>query len=135
MALNGGRNRCHVGVDTPLAVLSNSIVPFRLFQTAFAQVTNPPIDAIREEDCHQHDRLRRKRQQPLKEQPENCPGSEGQQSDLTNDMLKIKHMKVEELQVAEVPITYYKAPSWSAPSSGFFVEVDKAYSDGANIWF
>ena len=39
-----------MGTDTPLAVLSNSHKPlFNFFKQLFAQVTNPPIDAIREE--------------------------------------------------------------------------------------
>mgnify|MGYP000311464997 CR=1 FL=1 len=39
-----------MGVDTPLAVLSEKQRPlFDYFKQLFAQVTNPPIDAIREE--------------------------------------------------------------------------------------
>ena len=39
-----------MGADTPLAVLSNRAQPlYNYFQELFAQVTNPPLDAIREE--------------------------------------------------------------------------------------
>ena len=39
-----------MGADTPLAVLSREHRPlFDYFKQLFAQVTNPPIDAIREE--------------------------------------------------------------------------------------
>ena len=39
-----------MGSDTPLAVLSNKAQPlYNYFQELFAQVTNPPLDAIREE--------------------------------------------------------------------------------------
>ena len=39
-----------MGVDTPLAVLSNkSKLLYWYFKQQFAQVTNPPIDPIREE--------------------------------------------------------------------------------------
>ncbi len=39
-----------MGVDTPLPVLSKTNHPlFNYFKQLFAQVTNPPIDAIREE--------------------------------------------------------------------------------------
>jgi glutamate synthase (NADPH/NADH) large chain len=39
-----------MGTDTPLAVLSNRPQPlFNYFKQLFAQVTNPPVDAIREE--------------------------------------------------------------------------------------
>jgi glutamate synthase (ferredoxin) len=39
-----------MGTDTPLAVLSDTAAPlFNYFKQLFAQVTNPPLDAIREE--------------------------------------------------------------------------------------
>ena len=50
MALNGAEAIGSMGTDTPLAVLSNR--PRMLsdyFKQLFAQVTNPPLDAIREE--------------------------------------------------------------------------------------
>ena len=50
MALNGSEAIAAMGTDTPLAVLSNRHQPlFNYFKQLFAQVTNPPIDAIREE--------------------------------------------------------------------------------------
>ncbi|WP_141068587.1 glutamate synthase central domain-containing protein, partial [Campylobacter coli] len=39
-----------MGVDTPLAILSKTYQPlYNYFKQLFAQVTNPPLDAIREE--------------------------------------------------------------------------------------
>ncbi len=39
-----------MGTDTPLAVLSDKPQPlYNYFKQLFAQVTNPPLDAIREE--------------------------------------------------------------------------------------
>ena len=39
-----------MGTDTPLAVLSNKSHPLsNYFKQLFAQVTNPPIDCIRED--------------------------------------------------------------------------------------
>ena len=50
MALNGAEGIAAMGIDTPLAVLSDEYQPlFNYFKQLFAQVTNPPIDAIREE--------------------------------------------------------------------------------------
>ena len=50
MAEKGAEAISAMGTDTPLAVLSNSHKPlFNFFKQLFAQVTNPPIDAIREE--------------------------------------------------------------------------------------
>jgi glutamate synthase (ferredoxin) len=50
MAEIGGEGIGSMGTDTPLAVLSNrSPNLFSYFKQLFAQVTNPPVDAIREE--------------------------------------------------------------------------------------
>lgn len=49
MAENGGEAIAAMGVDTPLPFLSKTYHPlFHYFKQLFAQVTNPPIDAIRE---------------------------------------------------------------------------------------
>jgi glutamate synthase domain-containing protein 2/glutamate synthase domain-containing protein 1/glutamate synthase domain-containing protein 3 len=50
MAKNGEEPIGSMGTDTPLAVLSDRSQPlFNYFKQLFAQVTNPPLDAIREE--------------------------------------------------------------------------------------
>src|SRR3954470_5908743 len=50
MAATGGEGLGSMGTDTPIAVLSTrSRMLFDYFQQLFAQVTNPPLDAIREE--------------------------------------------------------------------------------------
>jgi glutamate synthase (NADPH/NADH) large chain len=50
MALSGQEAVGSMGNDTPLAVLSNRPKPlYAYFKQLFAQVTNPPIDSIREE--------------------------------------------------------------------------------------
>lgn len=50
MARTGAEALGSMGTDTPIAVLSNrSRMFFDYFQQLFAQVTNPPLDAIREE--------------------------------------------------------------------------------------
>ncbi len=50
MARNGEEAVGSMGTDTPLAVLSNkSPLLYNYFKQLFAQVTNPPIDSIREE--------------------------------------------------------------------------------------
>jgi glutamate synthase (NADPH/NADH) large chain len=50
MALTGGEALGSMGTDTPLAVLSDKPrLLFEYFKQLFAQVTNPPLDAIREE--------------------------------------------------------------------------------------
>src|SRR5512139_157407 len=50
MATEGTEPIGSMGTDTPLAVLSEKPQPlFNYFKQLFAQVTNPPVDAIREE--------------------------------------------------------------------------------------
>ncbi|MEA2591193.1 MAG: glutamate synthase large chain, partial [Actinomycetota bacterium] len=50
MARTGGEPLGSMGTDTPIAVLSDrSRLLFDYFSQLFAQVTNPPLDAIREE--------------------------------------------------------------------------------------
>ncbi|MCB0969997.1 MAG: glutamate synthase subunit alpha, partial [Acidimicrobiales bacterium] len=50
MARNGAESLGSMGTDTPIAVLSErSRLLFDYFSQRFAQVTNPPLDAIREE--------------------------------------------------------------------------------------
>ena len=49
MAANGQEAVGSMGTDTPLAVLSNRPkLLFNYFKQLFAQVTNPPIDPLRE---------------------------------------------------------------------------------------
>src|SRR5687767_2853405 len=50
MAVSGEEPVGSMGADIPLAVLSDRPLPlFRWFKQQFAQVTNPPIDPIRED--------------------------------------------------------------------------------------
>lgn len=102
-----------MGTDTPLAVLSNSDKPlFNYFKQLFAQVTNPPIDAIREEIVTSTSVYLGKDGNILEEKPENCHVLKIHNPILTNtDILKIKNMKVEGLKVGVLPILYYKNTS------------------------
>ena len=135
MALNGSEEIAAMGTDTPLAVLSEKHQPlFNYFKQLFAQVTNPPIDAIREEIVTSTTVYVGKDGNLLHEQPENCQVLKVNNPILTNtDMLKIKHMNVKGFKVAVVPITYYKSAPLDRAIDRLFVEVDKAYKDGANI--
>ncbi len=135
MALNGSEGIASMGVDTPLAVLSKEHQPlFNYFKQLFAQVTNPPIDAIREEVVTSTSVYLGKDGNLLTETPDNCKVLKINDPILTNtDMLKIKTMKVDGFRVAVVPITYYKSTPLERAIDRLFVEVDKAYRQGANI--
>ena len=70
----------------------------------------------------------------LEQRPENCQVLKINNPILTNtDMLKIKNMKADGFKVAVVPITYYKSANLKRAIDRLYVEVDKAYADGANI--
>lgn len=135
MALNGAEGIAAMGVDTPLVVLSEKNRPlFDYFKQLFAQVTNPPIDAIREEIVTSTTVYVGKDGNLLEQVPENCQVLKINNPILTNtDLLKIKNMKQEGFKVAVVPTTYYKSTKLARAMERLFVEVDKVYREGANI--
>ena len=135
MAKNGGEAIAAMGVDTPLPVLSKTYHPlFHYFKQLFAQVTNPPIDAIREEIITSTTVYIGTEGNILQETPKNCNVLRVNNPILTNtDLLKIKNMKAEGFKVEVVPITYYKNTSLERAIDRLFVEVDRAYRDGVNI--
>ncbi|MCD7725193.1 MAG: glutamate synthase large subunit [Clostridiales bacterium] len=135
MAKNGAEAIAAMGVDTPIPVLSKAHHPlFHYFKQLFAQVTNPPIDAIREEVVTSTTVYLGGDGNLLEEMPENCNMLRVHNPILTStDLLKIKNMKAEGFKVEEVPITYYKNTSLEKAIDRLFVEVDRAYRDGANI--
>lgn len=135
MALNGSESISAMGIDTPLAVLSNRHQPlFNYFKQLFAQVTNPPIDSIREKIVTSTTVYLGKDGNILEEQPENCKNLKINNPILTNtDLLKIKNMKVEGFKVETIPITYYKNTSLEKAIDHLFVEVDRAHREGTNI--
>ena len=135
MALNGAESIGAMGIDTPLAVLSNRHQPlFNYFKQLFAQVTNPPIDSIREKIVTSTTVYLGKDGNVLEEKPENCKNLKINNPILTNtDLVKIKNMKVEGFKVETIPITYYKNTSIEKAIDHIFVEVDRAHREGANI--
>ena len=135
MAKNGAEAIAAMGVDTPIPVLSRAHHPlFHYFKQLFAQVTNPPIDAIREEVVTSTTVYLGQDGNLLEEMPENCNMLRVHNPILTStDLLKIKAMKAEGFKVEVVPITYYKNTRLEKAIDRLFVEVDRAYRDGVNI--
>ena len=135
MAANGSEAIAAMGVDTPIAVLSKQHQPlFNYFKQLFAQVTNPPIDAIREKVITATEVYIGKDGNILEEKAENCHVLRVSHPILTStDLLKIKTMKVPGLKVEVIPITYYKNTSLERAIEHLFIEADRAYRDGANI--
>ena len=92
MARDGAEPTSAMGVDTPLAVLSDTHPPlFSYFKQLFAQVTNPPMDAIREEIVTDTTVYVGSGGNLLEEKPENCTVLQIKNPILTSlDMMKIR---------------------------------------------
>ncbi|MCR4788733.1 MAG: glutamate synthase large subunit [Lachnospiraceae bacterium] len=135
MALNGTEMIGAMGVDTPLAVLSKKQPPlFDYFKQLFAQVTNPPIDAIREKIVTSSAVYVGKNGNLLDEKPENCHVLKIENPILSDlDLLKISKMQKPGFKVSKVSILYYKSTPIDRVLEHLFVEVDRAYNEGANI--
>ncbi len=135
MAKNGSEAIGAMGVDTAIPVLSKVDQPlFNYFKQLFAQVTNPPIDAIREEVVTATGVFLGTDGNLLHESARNCNVLSINNPILTNtDILKIKNMKHEGFKVEVIPIVYYTNTSLEKAIDRLFVEVDRAYRDGANL--
>ena len=135
MAATGFEPVSAMGSDSALPVLSNQNPPlFHYFRQLFAQVTNPPIDAIREEIVTCTSVYIGEDGNLLEEKPENCKVLKINNPILTNtDLLKIKNMKVDGFKVTVLPIIYYKNTSLEKAIDHLFLDADRAYKDGANV--
>ena len=135
MAKNGGEGTSAMGIDTPLAALASDHQPlFNYFKQLFAQVTNPPIDSIREKVVTSTTVYIGEDGNLLEERAENCKVLKVNNPILTNtDLMKIKAMKVDGFKVEVLPIIYYKNTSLEKAIERLFVEADRAYREGANI--
>ena len=135
MALNGVEGTSAMGIDTPLAALCNDHQPlFNYFKQLFAQVTNPPIDSIREKVVTSTTTYIGEDGNLLEECAENCQVLQVKNPILTNtDLMKIKNMKKEGFNVVVLPIIYYKNTSLEKALDRLFIEADRAYREGANI--
>ncbi|MDF2589808.1 MAG: Glutamate synthase domain 2 [Anaerocolumna sp.] len=135
MARSGAEPVSAMGADSPLPILSGNNPPlFNYFKQLFAQVTNPPIDAIREEIVTSTDVYIGEDGNILEEKAENCKVLKIHNPILTStDLLKIKSMKIPGFKVETIPIIYYKNTSLEKAIDHIFVEADRAYKEGANI--
>ncbi len=135
MALSGNEPTIAMGADTPLAVLSSHPQPlFNYFKQLFAQVTNPPIDAIREEIVTSTSLYLGKDGNILEENPENCKVLKIKNPILTNtDLLKIKQLNRPGFKSAVLDMTYLKNSSLEKAIERLFRQADKEFMNGATI--
>ena len=135
MAKLGSEKISSMGTDIPLAVLSEKHQPlFNYFKQLFAQVTNPPIDALREEIVTDTSVYIGSDGNLLQEKAENCRVLQIKNPIITSvELMQIRAMKRPGFRVATVSLLYYTNSSLKSAMDKLFVEVDRAYRDGANV--
>ena len=124
-----------MGADEPLAAFSKTHPPlFDYFRQRFAQVTNPPIDALREvckTDCSIYigddGNL-------LSQGAENCTVLELPSPILSEaELSRIERISHPAFHVEKIPLTYPVGRTLKQALAGFFDACDKACARGANI--
>lgn len=135
MAETGAETVSAMGSDSPLAVLSQEHQPlFNYFKQLFAQVTNPPIDAIREEIVTSTEMFIGRDGNILKDLPGNCKSLQIHNPILTSiDVMKIKAMKKPGFKVETVSMLYYKNTNLAKAVQHLLINVDRASRKGSNI--
>jgi glutamate synthase domain-containing protein 2/glutamate synthase domain-containing protein 1/glutamate synthase domain-containing protein 3 len=108
MAINGQEAVGSMGTDTPLAVLSDKPqLLYNYFKQLFAQVTNPPIDPIREELVMSSVTTIGPEENLFEESAEHCHQLELRTPILTNAQLaQIQEIRNGRLRAATLPILY-----------------------------
>ncbi len=135
MARTGAEPTAAMGADIPLAVLSGHDQPlFNYFRQLFAQVTNPPIDAIREEIVTDTTVYVGDDGNLLEERAENCRVLQIHNPILTSvDLMKIKAMDKPGFHVETVSLLYFKNMPLKRALDQMKIAADRAYRNGANI--
>ena len=108
MAVTGAEPVGSMGNDTPLAVLSDqSPLLFSYFKQLFAQVSNPPLDAIREELVTSVETFIGSEGNLFEETPEQCNQLKLNEPVLTNgDLEKIRNINVGRLKARTLSIVF-----------------------------
>ena len=127
-----------MGDDTPLAVLSHKAQPlYNYFKQLFAQVTNPPLDAIREELVTSTRTLLGCQGNLLADGPNHCRRIRLETPILDNkEMAKLLNVQSEGFKTAVIPTLYRVhngAAGLEAALEWLFVQADRAIEEGANL--
>ena len=135
MARTGAEPTAAMGIDIPLAVLDDKDQPlFNYFKQLFAQVTNPPIDAIREECVTDTAVYVADDGNLLEEKADNCRVLQLPGPILTStDLMKIRAMDRPGFRAATVSLLSYPNTPLDRALDRMAVAVDKAWREGANI--
>ena len=138
MARDGMQPLGSMGTDTPLAVLSQKPqLLYNYFKQLFAQVTNPPIDPIREEIITSTEIMVGGEGNLLEPTPESGRLIKMHYPILTNEELeKLRHINRPGFKSVTLPILFKVADGakgLAAALEKVFHAADKAIVDGANI--
>jgi glutamate synthase (NADPH/NADH) large chain len=138
MARNGEEAIGSMGTDTPLAVLSDRSQPlFNYFKQLFAQVTNPPLDAIREELVTSMTSALGPERNLLHAEPESARLIKILSPIMDNDDLaRLRHLDLPRFKSATLPMVFDASRNGEGlrtAMSDLFELAKKAIEDGAGI--
>ena len=137
MAENQKEAIASMGNDTPLAVLSNRTKPlFNYFKQLFAQVTNPPIDSIREKVVMSLKTNLGSKANILERTPDKAETIEFDSPVLANrELAKIANLDSEEFKAAKVDMVFDPQEEQGLQTGlvRMFNAATKKIEDGANI--
>ena len=138
MGRDGQQPLGSMGTDTPLAVLSNKPqLLYNYFKQLFAQVTNPPIDPIREEIVTSTETMVGSEGNLLQPTPESCRMIKLEQPILTNEELeKLRHINRPGFKAITLPILFKAADGEKGLETALqhlFAAADKAITEDTNI--
>ncbi len=138
MAKDGVEATGSMGTDIPLAVLSDkSKLLYDYFKQLFAQVTNPPIDCIREELITSAETTIGAERNLLNPTPESCHLIELKSPILTNEELgKLKYVAEGEFKSLTIPILFSPklgAKGMEKAMDEICAQADRSIESGVNI--
>ena len=157
MARNGVEPTASMGVDTPLAVMSEKHPSlFSYFKQLFAQVTNPPIDSLREKVVTDTTVYVGKDGNLLQPEAKNCrvleinnpiltgtdlmkisalnqPGLKAKTISILFDLNKDSHAELVSASTNETPKQVRGDSLLETALEKLFAEIDAAYAEGYNI--
>ena len=123
-----------MGIDSPIAVLSEKPQPlFHYFKQLFAQVTNPPIDAIQEECVTGMDVFLGPNGDPTCDRPENCRKIHLASPVIGAEVLARILEGAPELTAAEIPMCFTPESGLEKGLETFFAAAEQAVAAGCAI--
>lgn len=135
LAAKGSEPVSAMGCDRALPPLSDHMPPlFDYFHQLFAQVTNPPIDSIREKIVTDTEVYAGVTGNILEEKAENCHALQIENPILTNlDMMKIKNYAGRGFKISVIPILYKSEDGIEKAMNDVISKADEYCAGGTNI--